>query len=298
MSTSSLDRPVPRAWAPSAPWFSASRLLAVALGASCLWSYWPTLRDLAGRWADEPQYSHGFLVPLFALFLLWHRRARLAAGPFRGVWWGAVLAVASVGVQIAGVYLFVPWLEEISLLPCLLGVCLLLGGWKAVRWAWPAVAFLLFMIPLPFQLERALAQPLQRVATLGSTFCLEALGFRATSEGNIIWINDETRIGVAEACGGLSMLLAFFALAAAFAVILRRPLLDKMVLIASAVPVALFANIVRIAVTGVLHETTGSQAAHVFFHDLAGWFMMLLALAVLWLELLVLSRLLVRPKAP
>ncbi len=210
---------------------------------------------------------------------------------------GAAVAVAAVGVQIVGAYLSVPWLEEISLLPCLFGVCLLLWGWNAVRWAWPVIAFLLFMIPLPFQAERALAQPLQRVATAGSTFCLEALGFRATSEGNIIWVNDETRIGVAEACGGLSMLLAFFALSAAFALVLRRPALDKVLLVVSAVPIALFANVVRITLTGVLHETTGSQAAHVFFHDLAGWFMMLLALGVLWLEVRVLSRLLVQPKA-
>ncbi len=276
--------------------------------ASFLWAYWPTLRDLAGRWSDDPQYSHGYLVPLFALFLLWRRRAMIAAFPAPhplsprgrgwGTPWGLALLTAAVGVQLAGAYLSIPWLEEISLFPALFGICLLLGGGNAVRWAWPAIAFLLFMIPLPFQVERLLAQPLQRVATVASTWSLEVLGFRATSEGNIIWINDDTRIGVVEACGGLSMLLAFFALAVAFALVLRRPLLDKLLLVASAIPIALLANVARITLTGVLHEMTGSEAAHVFFHDLAGWFMMLLALALLWLELLVLSRLLVPAKAP
>jgi exosortase len=151
------------------------------------------------------------------------------------------------------------------------------------------------MLPLPYQVERALAYPLQQVATQVSTYALEVLGFQATSEGNIIWVNDDSRIGVVEACGGLSMLLTFFALAVAFALVLPRRPLDKCLVVASAVPIALFANVVRITLTGVLHELTGDGFARVFFHDLAGWFMMLLALGLLWLELQILSRLLVEP---
>ncbi len=297
MSSSPETLPARPAAVPGVRWLSTPRLLAISLGASVLWAYWPTLRDLATRWSDDPQYSHGYLVPVFALFLLWRRRPMGAAAPSRGAPWGLALLAAAVAVRASGAYLSVPWIEEISLFPCLLGGCLLLGGWNAVRWAWPAIAFLLFMIPLPFQVERALARPLQHVATVASTCSLEMLGFRATSEGNIIWINDETRIGVVEACGGLSMLLAFFALAVAFALALRQPPLDKIVIIASAVPIALFANVARITLTGILHELTGSAAAHFFFHDLAGWFMMLLALAVLWLEQRALARLLVQPKA-
>ena len=298
MSTNPATLPTRSGTVPAVQWFTTARLSAAVLGASFLWAYWPTLGDLAGRWSDDPQYSHGYFVPFFALLLLWRRRDKATAAPLRGTPWGLALLAAAVAVHFAGAYLSVLWIEEISLFPGLFGICLLLGGGNAVRWAWPAIAFLLFMIPLPFQVERALAQPLQRVATVASTWSLEVLGFRATSEGNIIWINDETRIGVVEACGGLSMLLAFFALAVAFALVLRRPLLDKILLVASAVPIALLANVARITLTGVLHEMTGSEAAHIFFHDLAGWFMMLLAMALLWLELQVLSRLLVPAKAP
>jgi exosortase len=254
---------------------------------------------MADRWAHEPQYSHGFLVPVFALFLLWHRRDRYVPESFRGASWGLALVLLGFCMRLVGTYIFFPWLEEASLLPCMFGGCLLLGGWSALRWAWPALTFLLFMIPLPFQIESALAHPLQRVATIASAASLELLGFQATAEGNIVWVRDEFRLAVEEACGGLSMLLTFFALATAFALVLRRPWPDKVVLIVSAIPIALLANVARITLTGVLHDLAGNEVAQAFFHDLAGWFMMLLALGMLGLEVLILSLLLVeRPEAP
>jgi exosortase len=191
-------------------------------------------------------------------------------------------------------YLYMDWLDAASLLACLAGLTLLLGGKRALIWAWPAIAFLGFMIPLPFKLQVALAQPLQRVATLASTYALQTVGLSALSEGNVILIN-ETRIGVVEACGGLSMLVIFFALSTAFCFFVDRPLWQKLVLVASAVPIALIANITRITVTGVMHETVGHKAADLVFHDLAGWLMMPFALALLWLELKALGRFFVVP---
>ncbi len=278
-------------------WFSISRLLSLILGASCLWAYWPALSALADRWSYDPQYSHGYLVPFFALFLLWHRQAAFRDCSFQGNPWGLALVLAGVALRLAGDSFYVASLEAISLLVCLFGICVLLGGWNAVRWAWPALTFLLFMVPLPFRIERALAQPMQRLATLASTCCLEILGFRATAEGNIIWVNDTIRLGVVEACGGLSMLLSFFALAFAFALVLRRSLLEKALIVVSAIPIALLANVARITLTAVLYELVGGRLALVFFHDLAGWFMMLLALVMLWLELQILSRLFGEPLA-
>src|SRR5262249_61774768 len=93
---------------------------------------------------------------------------------------------------------------------CLPGLVVLLAGWPALGVAWPALAFLLFVLPLPYRLEVALAHPLQRLATLASTLSLQTAGFAAFSEGNTIRMG-EVRIGVVEACSGLSMLLIFFA---------------------------------------------------------------------------------------
>jgi exosortase len=273
--------------------FSITGLLFLALGASWLWAYGTTLHHMEIRWSYDPQYSHGYLVPVFALFLLWHRRDCCAKFTLQGSAWGLAVVLAGVGLRLAGTSFYVSSLEALSLLICLFGIFVLLGGWNALRWAWPALAFLVFMVPLPYRIERFLAQPMQRLATLASAYLLEVLGMQATAEGNIIWVRDNIRLGVVEACGGLSMLLSFIALATAFAIVIRRPLLDKALLLASAIPVALLANVVRITLTAVLYEVTGGRFALVFFHDLAGWFMMFLALGMLWAELELLSRLLV-----
>jgi exosortase len=264
---------------------------AAALLAGLLWAHWPALGEMVGRWGHDSRYSHGYLVPLFALFLLWSRRGRLAAGPGRPSWWGLAGLAGGLALHFAGTYLYFDWLAGVALLPCLAGACLLLGGRPALRWAWPAIAFLVFMVPLPFRVETALAHPLQRVATLVSTYALQTFGFVAFAEGNVIRMGT-VRLGVVEACSGLSMLLIFFAVSTAVAVLVPR-LLDKALLFASAVPIALAANITRITVTGVLHKTVGSRLADLVFHDLAGWLMMVLALSLLWLEFRVLSWVLV-----
>jgi exosortase len=251
------------------------------------------------RWAGDPQYSHGFLVPVFALVVLWSRRERLPRQLGSSPWWGfGLLALAGL-MRFAAAYFYLEPLDGLSLLPVLFGLCLVLGGVPLVRWCWPAVAFLGFMLPLPFQVEMALSGPLRRMATIASTFALQTLGFPALAEGNIIYI-DDVRLGVIDACNGLGMLFTFFALATAAALIIDRPLLDKGVVLVSAIPIALIVNIIRITATGVAHLTLGQEFGKLLMHDLAGWLMMPLALGLMWLELWFLSRLLVEegPAAP
>jgi exosortase len=204
---------------------------------------------------------------------------------------------AGLGLRLAGAYWYVDWLEAVSLLPVLAGAALLLAGWPALRRAGLAIGFLGFMIPLPYRVETALAQPLQRVATSLSTYVLQTIGLPAVAEGNIILIN-EARIGVVEACNGLGMLLLFFAVAAGVALQVRRSWVERAILVASAAPIAVAANVTRITVTGLLHASAGSRWADAVFHDLAGWLMMPLALGLLWLELQVLSRLVIEVECP
>ncbi len=274
------------------PTFPRARVWLVAFGLLLvvLWAYWPALATMARKWARDPQYSHGYLVPLFALALLWSRRDRLAAGRSGPSLWGAALLAAAFALRVASAYLYFDWLDGISLVPCLAGLFLLAGGWNALRWSWQPVAFLAFMVPLPNQVEEQLGRPLQSLATGASTYALQTLGFAAVPEGNRILLNEST-IGVVEACNGLRMLLLFTAVCAAVALVIRRPPLDKVLLLLSAVPIALASNVVRITATGVVSELVGRRAADAVFHDFAGWLMMPLALALLWLELWVLSRL-------
>jgi exosortase len=271
-------------------------LLALALlGSAVLWAYWPSFVAMEQRWSNDPQYSHGFLVPVFALAVLWMRQDQGKQVTFAPSVWGLPWLAAGFLLRLLGAAVYIDWFDAISLLPTLLGVCVLLGGWPALRWAAPAVGFLIFMLPVPFTLEVALAHPLQRFATVSSTYLLQMLGIPALAEGNIIVIED-VKLGVVEACSGLGMLVTFFALSTAVALIVQRPWPEKLVIFLSAVPIAVAANVIRITLTGVLYRTAGSAVARVVWHDLAGWLMMPLALGMLWMELQYLSSLFVEPE--
>jgi exosortase len=269
----------------------------LVLAPSLLWSYWTTLQTMAERWSNDPQYSHGFLVPVFASVVLWHRRA-LRSAPARPTVWGLVVLVLAAALRIAAAVVGIEAVDAFSLLPALMGLSLLLGGWAALRWVWPAVAFLGFMLPLPFMLEMTLAHPLRQLATRVSTFVLQTLGYPALAEGNIIYI-DDVKLGVIEACSGLGMLMTFFALATAMAVVIQRRLLDKLVIVVSAVPIAVIANVARVTALGIAYYD-GGPAAGEWLHEWVGWLMMPLALALLSLELWYLDHVLIDtgPAAP
>lgn len=262
------------------------------LALAFLWSYWTTLVTMADRWAHDPQYSHGFLVPIFALVILWHRRHLLPATFGKPNPWGAALLTLGLTLRLIAVRMDLDPLDALSLLPSLLGLIAFVGGLELLRWSWPAVLFLGFMLPLPFRVEIALAHPLRRIATVMSTFVLQTIGYPAVSEGNVILI-DRVRLGVEEACSGLGMLMTFFALATAMALVIKAPILDRLVLVASAVPIAILANVARVTATGIASVGWGREMGQLV-HD-QGWLMMPFALLVLWLELKYLSWLLVPP---
>ncbi len=276
--------------------FSVSHLgLPVAILTACtLWAYWPTLAGMAFLWAHNPQYSHGFLVPVFALVVLWARRHASPISSFRSSWWGLAVLTVAIGLRLAAGYVGLGYLEGPSLVATFAALFLLIGGMAALRWAWPALAFLVFMLPLPYKVETALGQPLRSIATAMSTYALQTLGLPALAEGNVI-VLDDYRLGVIDACSGLGMLMTFFALSTAVALVVPRRLADRLVIVVSAVPIAVLANVARITATGVVYQTLGEDAAQTLFHDLAGWLMMPLALALLWLELKLLSVALMEP---
>jgi len=264
-------------------------LFLTVAGATVVWSYWTTLEEIAERWATDPQYSHGFLVPLFSVYLLWTRRGSFPAASFRPSWWGVVIVLAGAALRMLGHFYYQSWLDAGSLLVVVAGLVAAAGGMRVLRWAAPAIGFLAFMIPLPYRAQTMLGGTLQRVATLASTYVLQTLGVPAVAEGNVILLN-ETKLGVVEACSGLTMLVTFFALAAAVAILAPRRWPEKVLLVLSAVPIAILANVVRITVTGILFEANKGELARAVFHDLAGWLMMPLGLSMLLAELYVLGR--------
>lgn len=275
---------------------AAAAALALAVAAALLWAYWPTLRALEWRWSHDPRYSHGYLVPAFSLFLLWHRRGRLA-GPSRPLGWtGLALVAAGSLLRPVPARLYynwggdrlLQWAEVASLLACLAGLAALVGGRSALRWAAPSLGFLVLMVPLPTRIEEAVGDPLRQLAAAASTYALQTLGVTAVRQGTVILL-DDTRVGVAEACNGLGMLYMFLAYSVAAALLVRGPGWVRVAIVASSLPIALAANLARITITGLLHAYVGGRYADTFYHDLAGWLMMPLALAAFFAELRLLS---------
>jgi len=276
------------------PWPLIASLAVLAVG--LLWEFWPILVAMAERWSHDPRYAHGYLVPMFSLAMLWMRRSQMPGEELRASSRGLAFIALGAAILLIGGYFRVASIEGLAILAYLAGVAMVLGGWPALRWSWPSIMFLVFMIPLPWSVENALGPPLQWLATLASTFTLQTLGFMAFAEGNVIQLND-AKIGVVEACSGLSMLITFIALSVGMALVVSRPVLDRIVLVLSAIPVALLANIARITLTGVLHETIGGQIADKFYHDLAGWVMIPFALVLYWCEIWIFSHILVEVEA-
>lgn len=262
------------------------------LGAALLWSYWTTLGAMALRWWEDPQYSHGWLVPVFAAYVLWMRREQISLRTLNGSWLGLGLLGLAVALRLAGTRYAYFYFDQISLLPACAGLILLLGGRPALRWSWPAIAFLAFMVPLPDVLLLSMSAPMQAFATTVSTFALQVVGRPALAEGNLILLND-IELNIVEACSGLRMLVVFFALSTAVAMLIRKPLWEKLFLAGSAVPIALASNVLRITVTGLFYDSFGNNFGGAFFHDLFGFLMMPLGLAFLGIELWILKTLLI-----
>ena len=138
---------------------------------------------MADRWARDPRYAHGYFVPMFALALLWMRRPRLEGAASRPTALGLGPVAMGAALQLAGGYYRIEWFDGLALLPYLGGLTLILGGRRYLDWAWPSIAFLAFMVPLPWRMETALGPPLQFLATTASTYLLQTLGFMAFAEG-------------------------------------------------------------------------------------------------------------------
>ena len=273
-------------------------LIALTIGfVALLVIYWDVFRWLVGVWYDNADYSHGFFVPVFAAYILWSNRGVLqkqstAVSTDSGLWIGVALVFSGLLIRSAGIYARIQTLEGVSMIPFILGILTLILGKQAIRWGTPAVLFLLFMVPLPSFLSGQMSGLLQKIATIVSTFSLQTLGIPAFSNGNIISLSTG-EIGVAEACSGLRMLYAFFALTVGACMVMDRTWLEKSVIAVTAIPIAIVANCIRITATGVAFEFFEPETAQHFFHDVAGWLMMPLGFTILLSVLAILDRLIV-----
>lgn len=219
--------------------------LAAAAVAAFAWAFGPVLGDLIQIWWSVADYSHGFLIVPLALYVAWSRRSSLPRR-FRPSMWGAALLAVSVGARYLALYFSLMSLERYSLLPAVAGLVLLLGGKRLLLWALPMIAYLVFMIPVPQSIATSLAGPLQNMGAAGAAYLLQAAGVPAWQDGTTLLIENAT-LNVAFACSGLQMIISFGAVCVAIAMLTHYPPMGKLAISASAIPIAIGANIVRIA---------------------------------------------------
>jgi len=263
-------------------WWQAA-VLAALLG----WLYLPILSRLASQWWHDPDFSHGFLVPLFSLFVLWRRRSQLSALRQAPSWWGVpvlLLALAMLVVGVLGAELF---FSRISLLVLIAGLVIFFLGWQQFRAVLFPLCFLVLMVPIPSILFNQITLPLQMLASKAAASILALLGIPVLREGNIIQL-PAMALEVARACSGIRSLLTLLTIAIGYAFVRETRLWIRLALALSAVPIAIAANSLRIVGTGLMVEYWSPEKAEGFFHLVSSWvvFGMSLALLLLWHQLL------------
>ena len=261
-------------------------------------AYAPNFRVLIAKWQEDPNYSHGFLVIPIAVGILWQRLAGAKPEPSAGAvpapWWGWVFLTAVLALRSIAYEWNLQWSETATILPAIACLTWAFGSWPLLRRVWLAIAYLVFMLPLPQSINNLIALPLQRIATSGSCFLLQLSGMWAIQPGQGNVINLDTPHGmvpldVALACNGLRMLMTMVATVVAILILIPLPTWKRIVLLVSVVPIALLSNMIRIVTTGWCYYLITGPSAKRWAHDLSGWLMMPLALALVGLELCILS---------
>jgi len=271
-------------------WLMAAGLLLPV--AALVWSYWPTLRELAHIWLRSDEYSSGLLVPLLAAYLVWTRRGELKQSPLRPSLWGLVGLLLAQAFRYFGFLFMYGSAVRLSLVLTIGSLLLFIFGRQVFRKLLPIMLFLFLMLPLPRRVESSITQPLQSWATSSAVFSLELLGYDVTRDGNLIDVAGHA-VTVAEACNGLRMVTGFMLVSALVVLLTRRRWWEQWTLLISALPIALLCNTIRLTLTAIAFTYLEGESWQQVFHDYGGYAMMPLALLLLVAELWVLRKLIV-----
>ncbi len=268
----------------------------ILLGGAVLALHFDDWARLLPRWWNDPNYSHGFFVPLFSLFFLWEKRADLLSATPRPSWLGLPLLLFGVMVKLATAFYHSLFLSSASMVLTILGAVLLIWGREVFRITVVPLLFLLLMLPLPLPLYERVALPLQRLAAVASTTLLQGAGVPALCEGNVIEL-PERSLQVEEACSGIRSLTGFIALGVAFAYLARRPMWERVAIAASTVPISVLMNVVRVLFTALLAYWNLDWLAKGTPHAATSLVLFGVAALILWGEYYVLSHLFVGERA-
>ncbi|PYU24136.1 MAG: exosortase [Acidobacteria bacterium] len=243
--------------------------------------YHSILTKLVLNWLNNPDFSHGFIIPIFSFFVVWQKRKKLAKLPLAPNWLGLFVIMGALMVLIVGVLGAELFLSRSSLVLLLAGIIIYFAGWRYFRALLFPWAVLFLMIPVPVIVFNEIAFPLQFLASRLATSFLGILGVPVLREGNVIQL-PVMSLEVVEACSGIRSLVSLTALAVIYGYFAETRNLWKAALVIAAIPIAVIANGLRIMGTGLVVQYWDPQKGEGFFHTFSGWIIFVLSLAMLF----------------
>jgi exosortase len=242
--------------------------------------YYHILSALTVQWWGDPNYSHGFIVPLFCGWIVWRERKRILAEPVRPSWFGFIVILGGLGILVLGVLGAELFLSRTSLLIVIAGLIIQFQGWRRFRAMLFPWAVLFLMIPLPVIVFNQIALPLQFLASRLASGMLSLVGVPVMREGNVINL-PSLSLDVVEACSGLRSLVSLVTLAVFYGYLFEPRPSRRVLLVLSSIPIAVAANGFRIMGAGMLGEYWSPDKAEGFFHMFSGWLVFVLSLGLL-----------------
>ena len=261
---------------------------AVVLGLLVLGMYWRVLLKLVHDWYTIPDFSHGFLIPLFVGYVLWVRREKLRAIPAAPSWAGVGLVAFALLVLLTGIYGADLFLSRLSLVLLLVGLVWTFAGVAMLRALAFPLAVLLLAIPFPAIVFNRITFPLQLFASRLAADTLPVFGVPVLREGNVIQL-PQIQLEVAEACSGIRSLMTLFTVAVMYGYFMEKSVAKRWVLALASLPIAVAANAVRIVGTGVCVQYWSPDKALGFFHEFSGWLMFVVSMLCLYVLHLVMG---------
>lgn len=232
-------------------------------------TYWGGIAEAYTRWNTQEEYSHGFLIPLVSLYILWEKKDLILSSVTRPMWSGYIIVLLSLLIYILGQLSALFILIQYSFVLTLVGLSMIFLG-KASRYTLAPLLLLLFAIPLPYVIEVVLTAKLQLVSSWLGVQVIRLFDIPVYLEGNIIDLG-VYKLQVVEACSGLRYLFPLMSLGFIAAYFYRASFWKKAVVFLATIPITILMNSFRIGVIGVLVDNWGIAQAEGFLHDFEGW---------------------------
>ena len=263
----------------------SQKTLAAALAlllVSFVFLYRNVIASLVSNWVADDNYSHGFLVVPIACYLLWERRNRLTTAARQPNGWGFLVIIASLAMLATGVLGAERFLTRVSMLGTIAGTVWFLYGCQHLKILSFPLAFLLLMIPIPVIIFNHVALPLQLLASQFGETTISAFDIPVLREGNTL-VMANTTLEIAEACSGIRSLISLLTLGIVVAYFSDPRMNVRTTLALTTVPLAIIANGLRVAGTGIASHYYGPEAAEGFLHTFSGLFVFGVAVGMLLL---------------